>query len=137
MRLLNVRGKLVNRNVQKYLVNWNKKSRSILQYRVKQFLKPFWRGHIVYEEFPVYGSLLKVDILNATFKIAVEVQGPQHNKLHYFHGGEPFNFLESIKRDCTKLRWVERNGFKFVEIMHDEVDLLSVKFFLDKFQVIL
>lgn len=135
MRLLNIYGKLVYKNVSKYTINWDKKSRSNLQYQVKRFLKPYWEQNIVYEEFPVYGSLLKVDILNATKRIAVEVHGPQHNEFHYFHNKSPNTYLNSIKRDKKKYDWLITNGFELVEINHDEVDTLSVKFFREKFGI--
>jgi len=137
MRLKNIYGNLVTKNVSKYIIKWDGKSRSHLQFKVKQFLKPYWRGLIVYEEFPVYGSKLKVDILNATLRIAVEVNGPQHDEFHYFHGGSPNAYLQSIGRDYQKSEWLETNGFVFVEINWDEVELLSSKFFKDKFGVTL
>ena len=86
MRLFNINGRLQKKSVSKYLINWNKKSRSKVQFKTKKFLEPFWRGHIVYEEFPVYGSRMTVDILNATKKLAVEVQGKQHGEFNkFFH----------------------------------------------------
>ena len=66
MRLYNVNGKLVNRSVNRYLINWDGKSRSKAQFNVKQFLKKYWLGHVVFEEFPVYGTKMHVDILDAT-----------------------------------------------------------------------
>jgi hypothetical protein len=137
MRLYNVRGKLMTKKVSPYLIVWDGPSKSKIQFQVKQFLKPFWSGHICYEEFPVYGTLLKVDLLNATYRIAVEVQGPQHSEFHYFHGGDPFKYLESVKNDVKKLEWLEKNEFKFVEINFDEIELLSKEFFKTKFGVIL
>ena len=68
MRLLNTNGRLVNKNVKKYLINWDKPSRSNLQFKFKKFFQTYWKNHIVYEEFPVYGTMLKVDLLNATKK---------------------------------------------------------------------
>jgi hypothetical protein len=133
MRLLTVNGRLVNKPVNKYLINWNNKSRSLLQFKTKQFLKPYWENMIVYEEFPVYGSLLKVDILNATLKVAIEVHGPQHNEFHYFHNGSPSTYLAAIKNDIKKSKWLEDNKFKLIEINFDEVDLLSHEFFCNKF----
>jgi hypothetical protein len=137
MKLYNISGKLVSKNVTKYLIKWDKESKSKIQFQTKQFLKPYWKGLIVYEEFPVYGSLLKVDIVNATLKIAVEVHGPQHGELHYFHNNSPNNYLESIKRDYKKLQWLEKNKFTIVEINHDEVDTLSKEFFKEKFNICL
>jgi hypothetical protein len=135
MRLKNVYGKLVSKNVSRYIVEWDGPSKSKIQFKVKQFLKPFWRGLIVYEEFPVYGTLLKVDILNATLRIAVEVNGPQHEQFHYFHNGSPNAYLSSIRRDFQKNEWLETNGFTVVEINHDEVDTLNIDFFKEKFGV--
>ena len=134
MRLLNINGRLQKKSVSKYLINWNKKSRSKVQFRTKKFLEPFWKGHIVYEEFPVYGSRMTVDILNATKKLAVEVQGKQHGEFNkFFHNNSRLKYLEGIKRDIKKAEWLENNGFILLEIEEDEVDSLSLEFFLEKF----
>ena len=134
MRLLNINGRLQKKSVSKYLINWNKKSRSKVQFKTKKFLEPFWKGHIVYEEFPVYGSRMTVDILNATKKLAVEVQGKQHGEFNkFFHNNSRLKYLEGIKRDIKKAEWLENNGFILLEIEENEVDSLSLEFFLDKF----
>ena len=138
MRLFDVNGRLVNKSVNKYLIKWDGKSRSNVQFLTKQFLKQFWRSQIVYEEFPCYGSLLKVDILNATLKIAIEVHGKQHESFNsFFHNGNPSNYLRCIKNDFKKLQWLEKNNFKVVEIMEDEVKNLSRSFFREKFDIVL
>jgi|TARA_B100000676_G_C17748079_1_gene664991 hypothetical protein len=138
MRLYNVNGNLQKKNVSKFLIDWNKKSRSKIQFKVKKFLEPFWKGHIVFEEFPVYGSKLKVDILNASNKLAIEVQGDQHNSFNkFFHGDSRLKYLESIKRDVMKAEWLESNNFKLIEINQNEVNELSKQFFEDKFKVFL
>ena len=134
MRLFNINGRLQKKSVSKYLINWNKKSRSKVYFKTKKFLEPFWRGHIVYEEFPVYGSRMTVDILNATKKLAVEVQGKQHGEFNkFFHSNSRLKYLEGIKRDIKKAEWLENNGFILLEIEEDEVDSLSLEFFLEKF----
>jgi hypothetical protein len=133
MRLLNVNGTLVNKNVRKYLVNWEGKSRSKLQYKFKQFLYPYWKNHIVYEEFPVYGSMLKVDLLNATKKIAVEIQGNQHESFNkFFHDNSRLKYLQSIKRDVKKVKWLEMNEFKFLELYEDDLKNLSPQYIEEK-----
>ena len=138
MRLYNINGKLQNKSVSKYLIKWNKKSRSKVQFRTKKFLEPFWKAQIVYKEFPVYGTRMTVDILNATKKLAIEVQGRQHSEFNkFFHGNSRLKYLEGIKRDIKKAEWLEKNGFILLEIEEDEVDLLSIKFFMDKFSTIL
>lgn len=138
MKLFNVYGKAVSKNVSGYLINWDEPSRSKIQFKTKQFLKQYWKNHIVYEEFPVYGSLLKVDFINATRKIAVEVHGPQHSSFNkFFHGESRLNYLKSIKRDVAKENWLTLNKFILVEVYHDQVDELSEKFFKEKYNIIL
>ena len=87
MRLYTLNGKTpIYKNVNKYLINWESKSRSKLQKKVKDFLFTVWSNSVVYEEFPVYGTKMKVDFLNATSKLAIEVNGDQHLKFNkFFH----------------------------------------------------
>jgi len=138
VKLYNIYGRLANKNVHSYIIDWQKPCRSKIQFATKQFLKTFWKNHVVYEEFPVFGSRLKVDIVNATLRIAVEVQGKQHTSYNkFFHGESRLNYLKSIKRDVVKEKWLSANNFKFVEIYEDEVKDLSTQFFKDKFNIIL
>tara|TARA_Y100001973_G_C5144832_1_gene304865 strand:- start:525 stop:941 length:417 start_codon:yes stop_codon:yes gene_type:complete len=138
MRLYNIYGKLSNKSVGRYRIDWDGKSRSKAQFKVKQFLKKYWSTHVVFEEFPVYGSKMHVDILNATLKVAIEVNGAQHDKfVPFFHKNSRSNYLRSIKRDHKKYNWLEKNEFKVVEILDTEADKLSKSFFEDKFDVIL
>ena len=138
MRLYNTYGRLQYKNVEKYRVDWEAKCMSKIQFQVKTFLKKYWENHIVYEEFPVYGTRLKVDILNASNRIAIEVQGKQHEQFNkHFHNNSRLKYLQSIKRDVKKSQWLEKNDFILVEIMQDEVPSLNEKFFLDKYDITL
>ncbi len=138
MRLYNVYGRLQYKNVEKFRVNWKAKCRSKIQFKVKSFMKKYWENHVVYEEFPVYGSRLKVDLLNATAKIAIEVQGKQHQEFNkHFHSNSRFKYLQSIKRDVKKSQWLEKNGFLLVEIMQDEVPTINENFFKTKYNITL
>ena len=133
MRLLNISGKLVNKNVRNYEIHWDGKSRSKLQFKFKQFFYPYWKNHIVYEEFPVYGTMLKVDLLNATKKIAVEIQGNQHESFNkFFHDNSRLKYLQSIKRDVKKEKWLETNGFKFLELYENDLRTLSPQYIEEK-----
>ena len=134
MRLYDANKRLRNKSVTKYLIEWDKKSRSKIQFKVKQFLKTYWKAHVVFEEFPVYGTRLKVDILNATIKVAIEVQGKQHSSFNkFFHGNSRAKYLASIKRDFQKSEWLELNKYKLIEVEEGEVDRLSEGFFQKKF----
>jgi len=137
MTLLDIKGRLVSKNSTRFLIKWDEKSRSKIQFKVKQFLKPFWKTQIVYEEFPVYGTQMKVDILNATHKIAIEVNGIQHEEFSEFFHGHPVNYLKSFNRDSLKRNWLEENGFKLIEIRQSEIDSISREFFKEKFDLIL
>ena len=136
MRLINLHGRVQNRKVTKYLIKWGGKSRSKIQFRVKQFLKPFWENQIVYEEFPVYGSRMSVDILNSTKKIAIEVQGKQHFQFNkFFHNNSRTKYLEGIKRDFQKAEWLNKNKFKLIKINEEEVSKLTKQFFEKSFNI--
>ena len=136
MRLYNTRRRLVNRNVSRCLVDWDKNSRSKLQFKVKQFLKPFWEKHVVYEEFPVFGTRMKVDIVNATKYIAVEVNGQQHGTFNkFFHGNSRHKYFQSLSRDWKKEEWLDKNGFELIVIEYNEVDELSELFIKEKFDI--
>lgn len=138
MRLYNVRGRLTNKNVSPYIINWNADSRSKMQKQVKDFLREFWSGCVVYEEFPVYGTRLKVDILNASRMQAVEVHGDQHIKFNkFFHSNSRENYLNSISRDTQKYEWLEANNFKVIEIYQKDIKKLSKDWFEHKFGVLL
>ena len=129
MRLYNIRGKLQSKSVTKYLIDWEKKSRSKLQFNTKQFFKQYWENHIVYEEFPVFGSRMKVDMVNVTKKIAVEVNGEQHDNFNkFFHGNSRSKYLQSIKRDAEKRQWLELNDFIIIEIYEKDLPNLSVAY---------
>ncbi len=136
MKLLNIYGKIVSKNVSKYAIKWDEPSRSKIQFQIKQFLKQYWKNQIVFEEFPVFGSRMKVDILNVTSKIAVEVNGSQHSKYNkFFHGKSRLNYLRGIKRDVAKEAWLTLNQFTLVEIFDNEVNLVDHQFFKDKYNI--
>lgn len=135
MTLYNINGKLVTKNVSKYRIGWDDKSCSKIQTAIKLFLKPYWLGHIVYEEFPVYGTKLRVDILNATLRIAVEVDGEQHSSYNPFFHGSRSGYLASIKRDMQKRQWLEQNEFRIIIIGEKEVKDVDETWIKEKYDI--
>tara|TARA_R100001015_G_C4588074_1_gene143830 strand:- start:502 stop:918 length:417 start_codon:yes stop_codon:yes gene_type:complete len=136
VKLYDIRGRLVNKSVTRYKINWDAACRSKLQYNVKQFFKTFWYGQICYEEFPVYGTRMKVDLVNMTKRIAVETQGAQHDSFNkFFHNNSRANYLRSITRDHDKRIWLENNNFKVLEIFEGDLKSLSRKYISDKFEI--
>ena len=109
------------KNLNKYLINWDGKSKSKLQKEIKNFLKEYWQHHVVFEEFPVVGTRLSLDFFNANKRIAVEVQGQQHVKfVKFFHGGYENNYLDQLKRDQQKMQFCEINEIKLAEIYYND-----------------
>jgi hypothetical protein len=105
------------RNAKKYAINWEGKSKSNIQRAVKEFLYRYWHRDIVFEELRIVGTRLSLDIYNANKKIAVEVQGRQHQTYNpYFHGNDRRNWLSQLKRDDLKLNFCLTNGITLVEI---------------------
>ncbi len=136
MKLYDIKGRLVNKSVTKYRINWEADCRSKFQYEVKQFFKTFWYGQICYEEFPVYGTRMKVDLINMTKRIAVESHGAQHESFNkFFHNNSRANYLRSITRDYDKVVWLENNDFKVLEIFEEDLASLSKKYIMEKFEV--
>ena len=136
MKLKKINGKLVSVNLTKYSIDWDEPSKSKFQFAVKQFLKPFWRTHLCLEEFPVPGSLMKIDFLNATKRFVIEVQGAFHNDYNkWIHKGSRTNFRKQMERDIKKERWCIENDFLFIEIFPNDLDNLSRAWFLEKYGV--
>ena len=109
------------KNLKKYLINWDGKSKSKFQKEIKKFLKRYWRHHVVFEEFPVVGTRLTLDFYNANKKIAVEAQGEQHIRfVEFFHGNYRNNYLDQLKRDQQKMQFCEINNIKLAEIYYND-----------------
>jgi hypothetical protein len=126
-KTLNGKEKIL-RNAKKYIIKWESKSRSKVQWRVKQFLFTYWKHDVVFEELTVVGTRLSLDFYNANKKIAVEVQGKQHQTYNpHFHANNRQNWLSQLKRDDLKLEFCLTNGIKLVEIY--ESDILCKEFF--------
>ncbi len=129
MKLYSLSGRLINKNVNKRIIDWDGKSRSILQRTVKEILREIWGIDIVYEEFPVFGSRYSLDFYNASKCIALEVQGKQHTQYNkFFHGKNPLNFGEQLKRDDKKRHFCEINDIRLIEIFEEDRSKLSLDF---------
>ena len=112
------------KNARKYLVKWEAESRSKFQFSVKEFLFPYWRTDIVFEEFRIVGTRLSFDLYNANKKIAIEVQGAQHTKYVKFFHGNRVKYLEQLKRDEKKFKFCQINEIKLVEIYpNDKINM--------------
>jgi hypothetical protein len=111
-----------------YMVKWDKPSRSKMQFGVKNFVRKYWFNDVVFEEFPIVGTRMSLDLYNANKNIAIEVQGAQHLKYTpFFHGKSKTTFLSQIRRDNDKQEFCKLNDIKLVEVYPE--DKLSVDLF--------
>jgi hypothetical protein len=132
--------KEININISKYLIkDWkNLKKVSNPEKKVLNFLYPYWKSHVVLKEFLIPGSLLRIDILNLTLKTAIEVSPEAtHTKFNKFMHGSRIGYLNTIKRDDDKMNWIENNGFKYICLEDEDLENLSEKLFLEKYEVTL
>lgn len=128
MRFKTLAGKERFLNIESTRIDWYKPSLSKFQKGVKDFLYPYWKNHIVYEEMPVLGTRLRIDFYNASKRIAVECNGRQHGNYNkFFHQGCRENYRLQIERDLKKYQWCEINGIELIEIEPD--DKLSSELF--------
>jgi len=132
-----INGKLVWKNDKKYLIDWRKPSRSKEQTKIKEFLEQYWEKDIVYEEYVLPSTRLRVDFLNPTKKIAWEHQGKgAHEFNKFFNKGSRANYLASIKRDVKKAKFLESNGYTLIETYTTDLEkLLNREFFYETYGV--
>jgi len=134
VRFKDLNGRLRFLNVERRRIKWNAPSLSKFQYGVKQFLKPYWQNHIVYEEMRMVGTLLRLDLYNATKRIGIEVNGGQHKDFNkFFHNNSQLNYLKQLRRDHKKYLWCEKNNITLIDIYPDDLPL--TKSFFDKLNV--
>lgn len=132
MKFIGLKGREIKiTNASDYIIDWNGKSRSKIQEKVKTALIPIWKGMVVYEEFPVVGTKLTLDFYNRTSDIAIEVQGKQHTQyIPFFHGESKLVFADQLKRDREKRDFCANNGIKLVQIFEKENNLITTEFIL-------
>lgn len=128
MRLFDVNGRPRFKNTEDRRISWEADSKSKFQKGVKLYLHPLWFHHVVYEEFPVFGTRYTLDFFNASKKMAIEVQGGQHTKFTpYFQKGE-FDYLKQLKIDETKRKFCELNNIELIEIFWEDKKELSINY---------
>ena len=116
-------------NSYKYFIDWDGKSRSLIQEKVKRAIKEIWYGMPVYEEFPVIGTRLTLDFYNRHLSVAIEVQGNQHIKhIPFFHGDSKLTFVDQLKRDRQKRDFCEKNTIQLIQIFEKDAPKISPSF---------
>jgi hypothetical protein len=137
MKLPNKFGKMVNVSIGQYMIDWDK-TISKPQKRVSDFLRPYWAADCVLSELRIPGSLWRLDIVNATRKIIVEVSPDElHKDYSEFLHKDRAGYLKKLKADGEKLRWAESAGFEYVELDSSDIKNISAELFVEKFGIYL
>lgn len=116
-----------------YLIDWNPvREVSRPQALVKQFLYPYWKAFIVGEEVMIPGSKCRLDIVNFTRRIVVEVSPESSHSFNSFFHGNRVRFGAAVQRDLDKQDWCERNRFAYIELTTDDIANLSAAVFAER-----
>lgn len=122
-------------NCSKYKIDWDRKVSKPQKY-VKDFLYQFWKDDSVYEELIIPGSKKRIDLLNYSKSIIIEVSPDSiHTKYNDFMHKTRSLFLVKLKTDNSKMEWAERNGYKFISLNDEDIKNISVDYFLNKFNI--
>ena len=130
--------RMANVNITRYLHEWEGGRKvSGPQSKVSDFLKPYWRHHVVCSEFVIPGSRLRVDFVNWTRRIAIEVSpSGSHSFNPFFHKSRP-GFGAAMHREFDKAEWLEQVGVRLIEVFDEDLDNLSPEWFQEKYGVTL
>lgn len=123
-----------------YLIDWAPpREVSAPQARVKAFLRPFWQHDTVVEELRLPGSRQRLDLLNISHQIAIEVSPRgSHAYNPFFHRGSVAVYRQALKRELDKERWCQINGLTLCELVEEDLqEGLSAELFLRRFGVAL
>lgn len=120
MKIKNFYGYEIKKSFSKYKINWDK-TVSKPQKRIKDIIRPFWEGQDVYEELVIPSSKLRIDLVNFTQNIALEISPRHHKEYNPFFHKNRSAFLASINRDKDKFNWCETNGMKIIELFEEDL----------------
>lgn len=128
---------LVSVNLVEYVIDWDRVI-SRPQKATSDFLRPFWCADLVLSELRIPGSLLRIDLVNVTRKIAVEISPDAlHKDFNPFLHKNRAGFLKKLKSDVKKNEWIESVGWQLIELNDKDIKNLSKELFLTKFDVVL
>ena len=118
----------------RYKIDWDRIV-SKPQKLVKDFLRPKWQFDRVFEEFVIPGSKFRIDLINLTKMIAVEISPDSvHKNFNKFFHGSRSGLYKKRQADNRKEDWAIKNGFFFVSLSDCELKNLSYHMF-DESQV--
>lgn len=93
---------------------------------------------MVCSEFRIPGSLMRIDYLNISLKLAIEVSPKStHSVYNEFMHGSRAGYLKRIKSDLEKEEWCRLNKIKMITLEDKDFlpENLNKKYFKEKYDV--
>lgn len=140
MKWITAKGKVINLNITKYLIDYDSDKGSSGEVSVRKFLKKHSSTHIWTEQLPIKiggPRAARLDFMSPDLKLCIEIDGDFHNsfdKGKFFYNNSKINYLNSIKRDVKKEEMLELNGIKVVRVEYSDLPLTPA-FFLEKYDI--
>ena len=129
--------KLINVNINKYRIDWEKSGFSKLEVKFRDLIKPYWFRSMVLFQWRIPGSLLRLDYFNVNIRTAVEISPTSHHgKFNpFFHNNSRLNYLSSIKRDFQKVEYCGSNNIQLLELNEYDLNNFSLQYIKEKFNI--
>lgn len=127
MKVVDLSGRQHTWNLKGYTVDpGDTRPRSQGHLACRALLKKLFPLDVVCEEVSTPDGLF-IDFFLPNRKLAIEIQGVQHDQyVPFFHKTKP-NFYKAQGRDQRKRQFCELNGFKLVELYPDEEESEWIK----------
>lgn len=123
MKFKDLSGRIHTLNLSDYRVSPNDtRPRSSLHLRCRDLLKKLFPFDPIYEEVLIPGEQLFLDFFLPSRKLAIEVQGQQHDTyVHFFHGSQA-GFKKAQANDRRKEELASLNNIKLIGLNYNESD---------------
>lgn len=111
MKFKTTKGKEISIDVRpsNYPMRSEEECKSKCQYNIGQVLRGVFPSDIILEEFYVPAEGIYIDFFIPRIKLAVEINGAQHDKYTPFFHGTKTGFTEAKNRDKKKAEWCRLN----------------------------
>lgn len=128
--------KSVTLSNSRYAIDWDNDGASKLEIKFRDLIYPFWKNYIVLFQARIPGSLYRIDFINVNKRLAVEVDGSQHNEFNaFFYQNSRNHYKEALKKDLAKENWCEENSITLLRLYKEDLDNFSKKYILEKFNI--
>lgn len=126
MKLNDIRGRPISIDVSHKNYPPKNQHRSNRQGYCLDLIREVYPRDIIIEEFTIPGSRMSLDFFIPSRRLAIEIQGEQHQShINFFHGDRRYSksYGNQKIRDSQKSYWCENNEIRLVEIHPCDIDV--------------